>query len=420
MDRVEKIALVKSEIRQKVQARMKKGTLNYRADDAFVRRQIEVTLDEVVKSKLDDALDEGLKRYLIEEILNEIFGFGPIDRFMNDMNVWEIMVNGPKEIYVEREGRLQKTDAFFENAEQLSFYIDRLLSPSGRHVSEMEPYIDARFPDGSRINVVRNPVAPYGPIVTIRKANRKILGIQDLIARKTLDESAALFLKACVHNHLNIVIAGAPGAGKTTILNILASYIPETERVITIEDTMELRVEGKHRVALETRTSNVEGKGEIAIRDLVRNALHMRPDRIIIGEVRGEEALDMLQSMNIGRVGSMTTLHANTALDALMRLETMAMMGNVHVSADLIRRQIISAIDLVISVDRLIDGTRCVMSIAEVIKASPTEYTLKDIYAGRRQQDNGRYYFTLERTGYKPEFLAKFIDVEGLPQEFRG
>jgi pilus assembly protein CpaF len=339
---------------------------------------------------------------------------------MNDPGVWEIMVNGPKEIFIERDGRLQKTDAQFENEQQLSYYIERLLSPSGRHVSESEPFIDARFPDGSRINVVRAPVAPFGPIVTIRRVNRKIFGVQDLIARKTLDETAANFLKACVRNHLNIVIAGGPGAGKTTMLNMLASHIQETERVITIEDTLELRLDFKHRVALESRSSNIEGRGEVDIRDLLRNALHMRPDRIIIGEVRGVEALDMLQSMNIGRVGSMTTLHANSALDALLRLETMALMGSMNVSESLIRRQIISAIDLVIAMDRMPNGNRVVMSISEIDKLPSGEYAVKDIFRAERSQSGGQAVFELARTGHKPAFLSKFMEVESLPQEFRG
>jgi len=240
-----------------------------------------------------------------------------------------------------------------------------------------------------------------------------------LMARKALDQDTAYFLRACVHNHLNIVIAGGPGVGKTTLLNVLSSYIPETERVITIEDTLELRMEFKHRVAMESRPANIEGKGEIRIRDLLRNALHMRPDRIIIGEVRGEEALDMLQSMNIGRVGSMTTLHANSALDALLRLETMAMMGSASVPAELIRRQIVSAIDMVVCLDRLPDGTRCVLSISEVLKDHPSEYTTRDIYIAVRPRGDGGSTYRLKSTGYKPAFLEKFVTLENLPAMFR-
>lgn len=420
MEKFEKLQMIRSEVRTKVLERFKKTALDYRVDEAAVRRQIEVVLESFIQTKLEGHIDDSLRRYCIEEIVNEIFGLGPIDRLIKDPEVWEIMVNGPREVYVEREGRLQKADVFFENETQLYFYIERILSPSGRRVSEVEPYIDARLPDGSRINVVRTPVAPFGPVLTIRKANRKILGLKDLIARHTLDERSSHFLKSCVRNRLNIVIAGGPGAGKTTLLNMLSAYIPETERVITIEDTMELNMENKHRVAMETRPANIEGKGEITIRELVRNALHMRPDRVIIGEVRGEETLDMLQCMNIGRVGSMTTLHANSALDALLRLETMAMMGNNNVSPEMLRRQIISAIDLIVAVDRLPDGTRKVLAISEVVKNNPSDYLIKDIFSVQRTRSGETTVFELKSTGYSPAFLEKFLDVDAVKEYLKG
>ncbi len=416
MDHFDRVRQIKDEVRDKILAKVKKASLNYRSDDVVVRRQIENILDTVVMQKMDGHIEDAVRRFIIEEVINDIFGLGPIDRLISDPAIWEIMVNGPKEVYVEREGKLQKSDVIFEDEEQLNFYIERILSPSGRRVTEFEPYIDARLPDGSRLNVVRSPIASGGPVLTIRKARHKVLVVEDLIAKHTIDESIAKFLKLCVKNHLNIVIVGGPGSGKTTLLNILASFIPNFERVITIEDTLELRLENKHRVSLETRPSNIEGKGEITIRDLVRNALHMRPDRLIIGEVRSEEALDMLQCMNIGRVGSMTTLHANSAFDALLRLETMAMLGSANVSAELIKRQIVSAIDLIIVVDRLSDGTRRVVSIAEVLKANPSEYALKDIYGLVRSQEGGVAHFELKPTGYKPEFIEKFVDIESLPE----
>lgn len=419
MNNPEKIQIVKADVREKTLARMKKSSLNYQMDETTVRRHIESFIDGSARAVMEGPLDETVRRFIVEEAVNDIFGYGPVDRLMRDETVSEIMVNGPKEVYVEREGKLQKTEAVFEDEEQLSFYIDRILSPSGRRISESEPYIDARLPDGSRINVVRNPVAPYGPILTIRKAAHRVLGILDLVARRTLDQNVAQFLKACVKNHLNIVIAGGPGSGKTTMLNILASYIHETERVITIEDTLELRMEGKHRVAMETRPSNIEGKGEITIRDLVRNALHMRPDRLIIGEVRGGEALDMLQSMNIGRVGSMTTLHANSSLDALLRLETMSLLGSLQISLDLIRRQIVSAVDLVIMIERFPDGVRRIMAVSEVQKGRDGAYDVKDIYAIQRRQEGDQTVFEIKPTGHRPAFLDKFLETDMLPQEFK-
>ncbi len=418
MDKLERIQQVKEEVRAKVLARVKKTSMGDQADIENVRRQIETALVSVVYSKMEGHIDEDLKRFITEEIINEIFGLGPIDRLIKDPGVWEIMVNGPREVYIEREGKLQKTDVVFDDEAHLGFYIERILSSTGRRATEFEPYVDARLPDGSRLNVVRSPVAPYGPALTIRKTHHKVLGIQDLISRGTITEKIACFLKSCVKNHLNIVMVGGPGSGKTAILNVLASYIPDLERVITIEDTLELRMENKHRVALETRPPNIEGKGEITIRDLVRNALHMRPDRVIIGEVRGEEALDMLQCMNIGRVGSMTTLHANTALDALLRLETMSMMGSLNVSPTLIKRQIVSALDLIVLVDRFSDGSRRVISISEVIKDDAGEYTLKDIYALERRQEGENFIFEIKPTGHVPVFLKKFRELDYDPEVF--
>ncbi|GAX89478.1 CpaF family protein [Effusibacillus lacus] len=306
------------------------------------------------------------KEHLIARILDDSVGFGPLEAFLHDESITEIMVNGPFEIFVERDGKLHLTDSAFRDDGHLRHVIDRMVAPVGRRVDEYSPMVDARLKDGSRVNAIIPPVSLRGPVLTIRKFRKQPFSITDLLQKGTMDSAMARFLEGAVQAKLNILLSGGTGSGKTTLLNVLSSYIPHGERVITIEDSAELRLQGQHVVNLETRPENVEGRGEITIRQLVRNALRMRPDRIIVGEVRGDEALDMLQAMNTGHEGSLTTIHANSPHDALGRLEAMVLMGGVSLPPGVIRQYILSAIDLIVQMERFMDGRRRVVSIAEV------------------------------------------------------
>lgn len=323
-----------------------------------------------------------LSRIQEEELLNDIVSYfldlGPIGMLLKDPSVSEIMVNGPGQVYVERNGSLETTDISFADEAHLAYFIERILDYSGRRANSLEPCVDARLKDGSRVNVVKSPVSSIGSLLTIRKMTHRSFTLDDQVRLKTLNEVAADFLKACVNARLNILICGGASSGKTTMLNALAGHISEKERIVTIEDTRELSFAHKHFVPLETRMPNIEGKGEITIRTLLKNALHMRPDRIIIGEVRAEELWDMIQAMNTGHDGSMTTLHANSAYDAMDRLEMLALVGNSNISSDVARRQIVSAVDLIVHMARLADGSRRLLQISEVRKNG--DYGLDDIF----------------------------------------
>ena len=341
-----------------------------------------------------------LKHSEEEEILAEIIayfiGFGPIESLLKDPEVTEIMINGPHQVYIERNGNLELTDIDFANEEQVLYLVDRITAPLGKRLSEFEPFVDARLKDGSRVNIVRSPVSRIGPLLTIRKFAYRVLRVEDLNNLGTLNPEASEFLKACVISKLNILISGGAGTGKTTLLNALVDFIPENERVITIEDTRELIISRKHTVAMETRPFNIEGKGQISIRDLFKNALHMRPDRVIAGEVRGEEVLDMIQAMNTGHEGSMTTLHASSPLEALDRLEILVLLGSSNMSSEVARRQIIGAVDLVIHLTRFPDGRRRVTQISEVLKSK--EYKTQDIFIFDEEAN------LLKPTHQKPNF----------------
>ena len=317
-----------------------------------------------------------------EELLNEVVAYflelGPIGMLLRDATISEIMINGPKQIYIERNGKIELTEIAFTDEAQLAYFIERILDYSGRRVSSLEPCVDARLKDGSMVNIVKSPVSSVGSLLTIRKMSYRLLTLEDQVRLKTLNQMVADFLKACVIARLNILICGGAGSGKTTMLNALAEHISEKERVITIEDTRELSFKHDHFVPLETRLPNIEGKGEITIRTLLKNALHMRPDRIIIGEVRSEELWDMVHAMNTGHDGSMTTLHANSAYDAMDRLEMLALLGSPNVSSEVAKRQIISAVDLIIHMIRLPDGSRRLIQVSEVRKGE--NYGLDDIF----------------------------------------
>lgn len=353
------------------------------------------------------------KEKIKEELLNEIIGFGPITVLLTDRDVTEIMVNGPNHVYVEKKGKLVLTDAKFKNDNHVLHVIKKIVAPIGRRIDESSPMVDARLPNGSRVNAIIPPLAIDGPSITIRKFAEDPFSVDDLIGFGTLNSKMAELLKYCVEGHLNVVVSGGTGSGKTTTLNVLSSFIPDTERIVTIEDAAELQLSQEHVVRLETRPVNIEGKGEITIRDLVKNSLRMRPDRIIVGEVRSGETLDMLQAMNTGHDGSLTTGHANTPRDMLSRLETMVLMSGMNLPIKAIRDQIASAIDIIIQQSRLMDGSRKVTHITEVQGMEGEVIILQDIFKFEQKGlDNkgkvkGDYVFT----GIMPKFTKKLKET---------
>jgi pilus assembly protein CpaF len=356
------------------------------------------------------AVPLGEKNRIIGEIRDEMLGLGPIEPLLKDDSITEVMINGPKKIFVERLGKLTLTDVQFHDDNHLMNIIERILTPIGRRVDEASPLVDARLADGSRVNAIIPPLALLGPCVTIRKFSKNPYSVENLIAFNTMDKRMAIFLRACVKARMNILVSGGTGSGKTTTLNVLSSFIPNDERIVTIEDAAELRLQQDHVVTLESRPANLEGKGAIAIRDLVRNALRMRPDRIIVGEVRSGEALDMLQAMNTGHDGSLTTAHANTPRDALTRLETMVLMSGLDLPVRAIREQIASAIDLVLQQSRIRDGSRKVTYITEVQHMEGNTITTQDIFRFVQTgiDEDGKSVGHFEPTGLQPNFLDKF------------
>jgi pilus assembly protein CpaF len=403
-----------------------------------VRKRLHRSLLETLGPKLYDTIgaDEDLERTVREtittllaldgtplagpdrarvaqEAVDEVLGHGPIEPLLRDPSISEIMVNGPGRIFVERDGRLGQVDAEFADEAHLRRVIDRIVSRIGRRVDEASPMVDARLPDGSRVNAVVPPVALDGSTLTIRKFSADPLTVADLISFGTLTSQTAELLQACVRGRLDIVVSGGTGSGKTTTLNVLSSFIPSDERVITVEDAAELQLHQDHVVRLESRPANVEGRGEVSIRDLVRNALRMRPDRIVVGEVRDGAALDMLQAMNTGHDGSLTTVHANRPRDSIARLETMVLMAGMDLPVRAIREQIASAVDLIIQVSRLKDGSRRITHITEVVGMEGDVVTLQDIFvldlkAGL--DEYGRLRGSLQATGLRPRFLSELAD----------
>lgn len=349
---------------------------------------------------------------LFEQIVAEILGLGPLQPLLAEESVSEIMVNGPKKVFVERNGKLQRTNITFESNEHLMRIIERIVAPLGRRIDESSPTVDARLEDGSRVNAVIPPISLQGPILTIRKFFTDPLTVEDLIRFGTVNEELMEFLKACVVAATNVIISGGTGTGKTTFLNILSNYIPKDERIITIENAAELQIRAEHVVTLESRPPNVEGRGEISIRDLVINSLRMRPDRIVVGECRGPEALDMLQAMNTGHEGSMTTLHANNTRDALSRLETMVLMAGMELPHRAIREQVASAIDLIVQLARFRDGSRRVVSITEVQGMEGDVITTADVFKFEQSGfENGRVIGRLRPTGIRPKFMNRIEEA---------
>ena len=346
------------------------------------RETIRTILDEVRRSgKLPSFVDP---QRLETEIFNEAMRLGPLEDFLADESITEIMINGPQSVYVERKGKLILTEQTFMDDDSVAAIIERIVAPIGRRIDETQPYVDARLPDGSRVNAIIPPLSLIGPCLTIRKFSKRAYTAQDLVNFGSWSAAAVEFLKACVKMRKNIVVAGGTGSGKTTLLNVLSSFIPVTDRILTIEDAAELRLGQPHVVRLEARPPNIEGRGAITIRDLVKNSLRMRPDRIIVGEVRGGEALDMLQAMNTGHDGSLTTVHANSPRDVISRLETMVMMSGMDLPSKAIREQIASAVDIIVHQSRMSDGTRKVMCISEIVGQEGTQIAMQDIFEFRQ------------------------------------
>jgi pilus assembly protein CpaF len=373
-----------------------------------------VKLHNMIEDCFNHVLDEEKLLYnhdtreqLLEWVVADIVGYGPIEPLLKDQDITEIMVNGPDEIFVERFGLIEATDVKFESESHLRRVIDRIVSPIGRRVDETSPMVDARLPNGYRVNATIPPLSLDGPILTIRKFSARPFTGQDLIANSTMTVQLANFLKACVEARVNMVVSGGTGSGKTTFLNMLSAFIPERERIITIEDTAELQLRQVHVVRLEKRPPNIEGRGEITIRQLVINALRMRPDRIVVGECRGGEALDMLQAMNTGHDGSMTTVHSNGPRDALRRVETMVMMAGMDLPLKAIREQVASAIELIVHMDRMKDGSRRVVQVSEVQGMESDTIVMQDLFIFHQTGiKNGVVQGSLKATGLRPRFLT--------------
>jgi pilus assembly protein CpaF len=354
------------------------------------------------------------KAQLIQDVSDDILGYGPIDKLLKEEEVTEVMVNGPDTVYVERSGRIERDVATFVDSDHLRRIIDKIVSEVGRRIDESTPMVDARLPDGSRVNAVISPLAIDGPFLTIRKFATDPLQVDDLIRFGSINAHAARFLQACVVGKLNILVSGGTGTGKTTMLNVMSSFIPPEERIVTIEDAKELQLHQDHVLSMEARPPNIEGRGEVTIRDLVKNSLRMRPDRIVIGECRSGEALDMLQAMNTGHDGSLTTLHANSPRDALARLETLVLMAGFDLPIRAIREQVSSAVDLVVQLSRLRDGTRRVTHISEVQGMEGEVITLQDVFMfdfAMGVDEAGKFRGHLKATGVRPKFTEKLADL---------
>jgi pilus assembly protein CpaF len=390
------------------------------APPEVIRQRIAELVGEVITEQgLTMSRQDRLR--VVDTLIHDVLGLGPLEDLLANPDIAEIMVNGPNQIYVEEKGKIIRSPVTFETTEQLMQVIDRIVSSIGRRVDESSPMVDARLKDGSRVNVIIPPLALRGPTVTIRKFSKEAFTIEDLVRFGTLTDQMATFIRACVRGRLNVVVSGGTGSGKTTTLNVLSSFIPEDERIVTIEDAAELQLVQEHVVTLEARPANVEGRGQVSIRDLVINALRMRPDRIVVGECRGGEALDMLQAMNTGHDGSLTTLHANNPKDAVGRLETMVLMSGAELPSRAIREQIASAVNIIVQQSRLRDGTRRIVSITEVLGTGPDGVVMQEIFAFKQtgvDPETGKVIGELAPTGVVPQALDRLsAEGEGLPEE---
>ncbi|RJP50379.1 MAG: CpaF family protein [Anaerolineaceae bacterium] len=378
-----------------------------------VRRTIQNLFEQILLEE-NIVLSRPERARLFEQIAAEILGLGPLQSLLEDDTITEIMVNGPKNIYIERKGKLHRVPVTFESNEHVMRIIDRIVAPLGRRIDESSPYVDARLQDGSRVNAVIPPISLVGPVLTIRKFSKNPISVEQMVQFGSVTNEAVQFLKACVEARLNIIISGGTGSGKTTLLNVLSSFIPSDERILTIENAAELQLRQEHVVTLESRPPNIEGRGEITIRDLVINALRMRPERIIVGECRGGETLDMLQAMNTGHDGSMTTAHANAPRDALSRIETMCLMAGMDLPIKAIREQMASAVDLICQQERMRDGTRKITTITEISGMEGDVITMTDIFVYEQTGvENGRIMGRLRPTGLRPKFMDK-IETAGI------
>jgi pilus assembly protein CpaF len=378
------------------------------ADSAAVRSRVETEIHERLEQ--EGALARDDRDRLSAEIADDIFGYGPLERILADRSISEIMVNGPHEIWIERGGLLSETPLRFTDDSHLRRIITKMVGQVGRRIDESSPLVDARLPDGSRVNAIIPPLSLSGPLLTIRKFREDRFDMEEMVQIGTLSEDSAGFLRRCIEAELNVLVSGGTGSGKTTLLNALSGAIPDRDRIVTIEDAAELRLEQRHVLRLESRPENIEGEGEVAIRDLVRNALRMRPDRIIVGEVRGAEALDMLQAMNTGHEGSLSTVHANSPRDALSRIETMVLMAGYDLPLRAIRQHVSSALDLIVHLERLDDGSRRVVEIAEVQRMEGEMITLQKLFEFKIDliDADRKIVGRLRPTGLRPGFLPKF------------
>ncbi|MBN1193700.1 MAG: CpaF family protein [Coriobacteriia bacterium] len=394
--------------------------LDSATDGLSLRYSIEAKLHDLLNQETTPLSAED-KREIIVDVIDNILGYGPIEVLLNDPTVTEVMVNNPRKVYIERAGKIYLTDRHFVDEAHMLRIIDKIVAQVGRRVDEASPMVDARLPDGSRVNAVIAPLAINGPMMTIRKFSHNPFTAEDLVGFGTMNERVSRFLDACVRGRLNILISGGTGTGKTTLLNVVSAYVPDDERIVTVEDAAELRLNQEHVLRLESRPPNIEGKGQVTIRDLVRNTLRMRPDRIIVGEVRGGEALDMLQAMNTGHDGSLSTVHANSPRDALARLETMVLMSGIELPVRAIREQISSALNVIVHLVRLRDGTRRITQISEVEGMEGDTIVLQDIFYfdySMGVDEMGRFRGHIKSTGLRPKSMRRLEDLGvKLPQE---